>query len=228
MLSIDRSRELTDVKVMWNVLCYGDSNTWGCKPITQFGVYERYDPDVRWPGVLQSTLGSEYKVIEEGLNGRTTVFDDPIMGSDRNGKSYLAPCLETHMPLDLVIIMLGTNDLKPRFPGTTFDIACGAGALLAMAMNPAGNWIGALPKTLLVAPPQIGELTALAGILEGAQERSLKLAGDMKRVAEMLDSPFLDAGLHIQSSQADGVHLEAEDHLVLGQAIAAKVQELLN
>jgi len=212
---------------MRNILCYGDSNTWGCKPITQFGVYERYDPDVRWPGVLQSILGTDYKVIEEGLNGRTTVFDDPIMGPHRNGRTFLAPCLETHMPLDLVIIMLGTNDLKPRFAGTAFDIACGAGALLAMVKNPTGNWIGGIPQTLLIAPPPVGELTALAGILEGAQERSIKLAGEMKRIADMLNSPFLEAGQHIRSSPADGVHLETEDHLTLGQVVAAKVQKIL-
>lgn len=213
---------------MRNILCYGDSNTWGCKPITQFGVYERYDPDVRWPGVLQSILGTDYKIIEEGLNGRTTVFDDPIMGAHRNGKTYLAPCLETHMPLDLVIIMLGTNDMKPRFVGTAFDVACGAGALLSMVTNPVGGWIGDIPKTLLIAPPPIGQLTTLSGILEGGHERSNKLAGEMERIADMLGSPFLNAGQHIQSSPADGVHLETEDHLILGQVVAAKAQEILN
>ena len=107
------------------VLCYGDSNTWGYNPITK----ERYEKDERWTGVLQNALGNDYHVIEEGLNGRTTVWDDPIEGF-KNGKTYLIPCLETHKPLDLVIIMLGTNDLKKRFSLSAYDIAQGAGVLI--------------------------------------------------------------------------------------------------
>ena len=100
---------------MKSILCYGDSNTWGCKPIVLPGVVERFDRDVRWTGILRQQLGDDYLVIEEGLNARTTVHDDPIDGAHKNGKPYLLPCLETHLPLDLVIIMLGTNDLKSRF-----------------------------------------------------------------------------------------------------------------
>ena len=99
---------------MWEILCYGDSNTWGYNPSTK----ERYDRYERWTGILQFTLGDEYHVIEEGLNGRTTVWDEPIEGEYKNGKTYLVSCLESHKPLDLVIIMLGTNDLKKRFSVT--------------------------------------------------------------------------------------------------------------
>ena len=95
---------------MKTVLCYGDSNTWGYIG----GTGERFAPEVRWPGVLQAALGGAYRVIEEGLNGRTTVFDDSIE-EGRNGETYLRPCLQTHAPIDLVILMLGTNDLKRRF-----------------------------------------------------------------------------------------------------------------
>ena len=102
------------------ILCYGDSNTWGYNPHTEL----RYPRAVRWTGVLQRGLGPAYHVIEEGLNGRTTVWDDPIEGY-KSGKEYLVPCLETHKPMDLVVIMLGTNDLKHRFSLTAFDIATG-------------------------------------------------------------------------------------------------------
>lgn len=95
---------------MKNILCYGDSNTWGYDAETK----NRFPPDVRWTGILKRTLGEGYHVIEEGLNGRTTVWDDPIEGY-KNGREYLIPCLESHRPLDLVIIMLGTNNLKKRF-----------------------------------------------------------------------------------------------------------------
>ncbi len=116
---------------MKTILCYGDSNTHGFNPATQ----GRFSLSERWTGVLMRELGSDYHVIEEGLGGRTTVWDDPIMES-RNGRDYLLPCLWSHKPLDLVIIMLGTNDLKDRFSLTPFDIAAGAGAL--------GIWRGAV------------------------------------------------------------------------------------
>ena len=110
---------------MKTILCYGDSNTWGAKPILKLGSPDRYQYEVRWTTVLQNQLGNDYHIIAEGLNGRTSTFDDPIEGAHKNGKRYLFPCLETHAPLDLVIIMLGTNDLKSRLGLTAWDIACG-------------------------------------------------------------------------------------------------------
>ncbi len=104
---------------MKTVLCYGDSNTWGSDPETG----ERFAPDVRWPGVLRRSLGEGYWVIEEGLGGRTTVRDDPIEGAHKNGRAYLRACLESHKPIDLMTIMLGTNDLKARFAASASDIA---------------------------------------------------------------------------------------------------------
>ncbi len=91
---------------MKTIVCFGDSNTWGFAPISK----ARYDRDTRWPGVLRNALGGGYLVIEEGQNGRTTVWDDPIE-ANKNGATYLLPCLESHKPLDLLIIKLGTNDL---------------------------------------------------------------------------------------------------------------------
>src|SRR3954462_1773041 len=95
---------------MKTIVCFGDSNTWGYDPASN----GRFGPTNRWTGVLQTALGSDYRVIEEGLNGRTTTVDDPIH-DHRNGRHYLPPCLESHAPFDLVTIMLGTNDLKARF-----------------------------------------------------------------------------------------------------------------
>ena len=109
---------------MKTIVCFGDSNTWGFNPATK----DRLDRDSRWTGVLRNTLGAEYIVVEEGLNGRTTVWDDPIEGY-KNGKTYLIPCLETNHPFDLITIMLGMNDLKKRFSLSAFDVANGAGVL---------------------------------------------------------------------------------------------------
>ena len=110
------------------VLCYGDSNTYGHAAAARPD--GRYGPDERWTGVLRAALGAGWVVIEEGLGGRTTVSDDPIEGADRHGRTYLYPCLMSHKPLDVVVIMLGTNDLKARFNKTAWEIAAGVGVLV--------------------------------------------------------------------------------------------------
>jgi lysophospholipase L1-like esterase len=133
---------------MKSVLCYGDSNTWGYDPLTQ----ARFPPEVRWTGVLAGCLGADYRVIEEGLNGRTTRWDDPIE-TDRNGLAYLRPCIESHQPLDLVVVMLGTNDLKQRFNLSASDIAQSAAGAAEAAYRFANGPEGRRTAVLLVAPP---------------------------------------------------------------------------
>jgi lysophospholipase L1-like esterase len=110
--------------VVKTIMCYGDSNTWGCIPLTGLEPPRRYAPAQRWPGVLRRELGDGYWIVEEGLNGRTTVWDDPLEPF-RSGKELLVPCLMTHQPIDLMIVMLGTNDLKGRFGVGARDIAAG-------------------------------------------------------------------------------------------------------
>ncbi len=141
---------------MKNILCFGDSNTWGAIPIKEQGKIFRYPYEARWTTVLQNTLGSEYRVVAEGLNARTTAFDDEIEGRHKNGERHLFTCLESHMPLDLVIIMLGTNDVKSRFAKSSWDIACGAGRLLDIINHPPKPLVGGTPKRLLISPPPFG------------------------------------------------------------------------
>ncbi len=207
---------------MNRILCFGDSNTWGYNPATQ----DRFDRDVRWPGVLRNTLGPDYEIIEEGLNGRTTVWDDPIEGY-KNGHDYLIPCLETHRPLDLVVIMLGTNDLKKRFSLPAYDVASGAGVLVKVVQQSAAGRNGAAPGVLLLAPPPVVRLTEFAEMFEGAEVRSLKFAEHYRRLATEMNCAFLDAGSVIVSSELDGIHFEAGEHAKLGRAVAAKVVELI-
>lgn len=204
------------------VLCYGDSNTWGYDPRTG----GRYPRDSRWPGVLRRALGEGYLVIEEGLNGRTTVWDDPIEGY-KNGKSYLIPCLETHRPIDLVVIMLGTNDLKMRFSVSAFDIANGAGVLVDVAQRSATGPGGGPPQVLLVAPPPVAKLTGFAEMFEGAERKSARFAEQYRRVATERRCAFLDASTVIRSSDLDGIHLEAGEHEKLAVAVARKVEAIL-
>ena len=154
---------------MKRVLCYGDSNTWGYDPVTK----DRLDHDLRWTGVLRTMLGGGYTIIEEGLNGRTTVWDDPIEGY-KNGRTYLIPCLETHRPLDLVVLMLGTNDLKQRFSLSAFDIAQGASVLVREIQASVAGIGGRAPLVLLMAPPPVVTLTDFAEMFEGAESKSRK------------------------------------------------------
>jgi len=208
---------------MISVLCYGDSNTWGYDPAT----LDRFPRDVRWTGVLRRELGDGYLVIEEGLNGRTTVWDDPIEGY-KNGKKYLIPCLETHRPVDLVIIMLGTNDLKMRFSVSAYDIANGAGVLVDIVQKSAAGPNGRAPQVLLIAPPPLATLTGgFAEMFTGAPAKALRFAEEYSRVAQEKGCHFLDAGSVIVSSDLDGIHFEAGEHAKLGQAVAQAVRRIM-
>ena len=204
---------------MKTILCYGDSNTWGYNPATQ----ARFSRDEGWAGVLRLALGDAYLVIEEGLNGRTTVWDDPIEGY-KNGKEYLIPCLTTHKPLDLVIILLGTNDLKKRFSLSAYDIANGAGVLVDVVQKSDTGPDDKAPQLLLLAPPPIARLTEYAEMFEGAEAKSRKFSEHFRRVAEEYGCQLLDTADIIVSSDIDGIHFEADEHRKLGQAVADRVR----
>lgn len=207
---------------MKTILCYGDSNTWGYDPATQ----TRYPRDVRWPGVLRKELGEGFLVIEEGLNGRTTVWDDPIE-LDKNGATYLRPCIQTHKPLDLVVIMLGTNDLKTRFSLPAYDIASGAGVLVDIIMKSDAGIDGGAPEVLLIAPPQAVELTSFAEMFKDAVEKTGGFAKHYRRIANEKGCHYMNAGEFVESSALDGIHLESGMHAALGKAVAAKVMDIL-
>ncbi len=208
---------------MRTILCYGDSNTWGSDPQTG----DRFPEAVRWPGVLEKSLGEGYRVIEEGLPGRTTVWDDPIEGDHKNGRAHLRPCLESHRPIDLVTLMLGTNDLKERFGSSASDIAQGAASLAEMVLRSGCGPGGGAPVVLLVAPPPVARLTEMAQMFEGSGEKSLEFSRHYRRFAEQHGCGFLDAGEVIVSSDVDGIHLDAGEHRKLGEAVAARVREVL-
>ena len=207
---------------MKTILCYGDSNTWGYEPASG----ERFPEDVRWPGVLARELGNEYRVIEEGLNARTTVREDPVE-EYKNGKDYLRPCLESHRPLDLVIVALGVNDLKARFFASASDAADGAGVLVSIAQRSGAGPGGSSPAVLLMAPPPVGKLTELAEMFAGAEEKSRRLGRQYRRVADKHGCELLDAGELVKTSDLDGIHLEVDEHRKLGEAVAARVKEVL-
>lgn len=214
---------------MKNVMIFGDSNTWGWDPSNDLvSVIKRWPDEVRWAGVLQTELGNDYKVIPEGLNGRTTVWDDPIE-EYRCGKQHIIPLLDTHAPLDLVIIMIGTNDLKCRYTVTAQDIANGASLILDKTMAQVGAFGPAGPKVLFIAPPPIGHIEngIFKFMFEGNQEKSIQMAEFYQGVAESRGVPFFDAGLVAKASAIDGLHLDADSHAALGKAVAAEVKKIL-
>jgi lysophospholipase L1-like esterase len=202
------------------VLAYGDSNTHGTMPMETLEDGGRHGPAARWPGVQAAARGQGWRIVEEGLPGRTTVYPDPISGVHKNGLAGLPAALESHRPLDVVVIMLGTNDLKHRFQAPVVEIADSASLLVHTVRHSYAGPGNAQPAILLVAPPPILEAGCLAEIFEGGAIKSQRLAAAYAAVAKRHGCMFLDAGRVIVSSPVDGVHFDADEHLKLGRAVA--------
>ena len=212
---------------MKNILCFGDSNTWGHPPADLTAPQTQRMPfEVRWPGVLQGLLGSEWRIIEDGLPARTNVMEDSHFPY-RCGLSALEIALDAQAPLDLVIIHTGVNELKEVFGVSAVMIALGAGKLLEAAQQPRYGYPP--PKTLLIAPPPLKENVAdlALGFCFGPQayEKSLGLGRAYKDVAERCGSSFIDcAELGFELNELDGLHYSREDHAKLGRAVADKIR----
>jgi lysophospholipase L1-like esterase len=201
---------------MKTVLCFGDSNTFGTLPMSGPDDVRRLGPGERWPGILRARLGHSLAVVEEGLPGRTTVFDDPVEGENRNGRRLLAALIESHWPLDAVIVMLGTNDLKARFGVPPSDIARGAEILLELIRSHPRL---SSPEILLICPPPILEAGWLSEMFTGGAAKSRRLPGFYASAAARCRARLLDAGTVISPSPVDGVHYEADQHRLLGEAV---------
>ncbi|MCI8485343.1 MAG: SGNH/GDSL hydrolase family protein [Lachnospiraceae bacterium] len=211
------------------IMIFGDSNTWGWNPCNDLvSPLQRWDDETRWSGVLQKDLGEDYLVIPEGLNGRTSVWNDPIE-EYRCGKDQIIPCLDSHAPLDLVIIMVGTNDLKCRYTVSAQDIANGVGIIVDKTLHQAGAFNPAGPKVLLICPPPLGHVEngVFAHMFEGNVEKSKKMPPFFQGVAKTYGVEYFDAGTVIESSKEDGLHLQADQHEILGHEIAKIVKKML-
>ncbi len=208
---------------MKNILCYGDSNTFGWDPDRSV----RLDQDARWPGVLRNRLGAGCHVVEEGLPGRTTVWADHSMGL-MSGADYLYPCLFSHQPLDLVILMLGTNDTKPMFSATPVDIARGMDQLMRKISSFRTEFMPVPPPMLLIAPARIIEpKDRFAQMFMGADIKSAELGSRYRALAAQYGALFLDASTLVEPSPADGIHLNEASHRILGEAVADLVTDFL-
>ncbi len=209
------------------VLCFGDSNTHGTCPMRDIMDVRRLGPGERWPGRMAAALGDGWHVIEEGHPGRTTVHPDPIEGVHKNGLAVLPAILESHRPLDCVVLMLGTNDLKARFAVTPLDIALAVERLLLTIAGSDAGPQGRAPAALLVAPPPIREVGWLAEMFAGGEAKGRQLADRYAKVAARCGATFLDAGTVAATDRDEGIHLTAEAHRTLGLAVAEAVAALV-
>lgn len=209
------------------ILCYGDSNTWGQTP-DKTG--RRLPSDARWTGVLQENLGNSYSVIEEGLSSRTTDLDY-AKKPGRNGRTYLEPCLDSHAPLDIVILMLGTNDLKIEFNRSAAEIAEAVHELITLTQEKTAKYDGDSAKIVLVSPilvdgnaPKIKEWYA-AHYDESSIKKSQELASYLSSVAEVTNCYFVDAA-QIAKAGEDGIHFDEGSHQAFGDFLTQQIRNL--
>lgn len=215
---------MTDPK---RIMCFGDSLTWGWVPTSDGPPTTRYPFAERWPGAMQASLGEGFEVIEEGLSGRTTQLDDPI-DPRLNGASYLPSALASHLPLDMVIIMLGTNDSKYLFHRSAFEIAASI-AKLVDQVNRSGGGVGtryAAPRPFIIAPPPLGKLVHpwTEAHMKGAHQKIIEMSLHYAALADYLSIGFLNAGDVISTDGVDGIHFTARNNIDLGRAAANSVK----
>lgn len=207
------------------ILCYGDSLTWGYDAVGP----SRHAYEDRWPSVMQAELGEAVRVIPDGLNGRTTAFDDHLSAADRNGAKTLATALLTHAPLDLVIIMLGANDMKPWIHGSPFTAKYGMLRLVEIVRGTDYGFGWQAPKILLVSPPAVSRTdhAEFKEFFAGGDVGSQHLARLYAELAEMTGCGFFDAGSVASTTPLDGVHLDAENTRAIGRGIVPVVRTML-
>lgn len=214
---------------MKRILCYGDSNTWGADPDGG----PRYDAHTRYTKVLQALLGKDYEVIEEGLPGRTSVYNTDV-DAFVNGRTYLYPCLSSHAPLDLVIIMLGTNDLSTGGKVNAYYAAAGVERLVNLVRHWSIDVRRECPQILMVSPPLLcqnpccEELAFFRHVFDydWCAQESRHFREHYQAVAKTRDCAFLAAEDYTETG-SDGIHLTRESHIRLAQALHDKVKSLL-
>lgn len=200
------------------ILCFGDSNTWGYIP----GKGTRYEDHVRWTGVLSNELGDEYQVIEEGLNGRTTVFSD-LIEPERCGMEHVRPVILSQLPLDYIIVMLGSNDTKSHFHVNAEEIGYGMEELL-LKMKFVLEMQNSQARIILVSPIHIfSDVDPMFD--EESISKSKELGRIYKNLAESRKWLFMDAATIVDCAGEDGIHMTEEGHFKLGQAFANFIKE---
>ena len=222
-----QSRETADPKT---VLCYGDSLTWGFDPRGGTN-FVRYGFTERWTRLLQAELGSSYYVVENGLNGRTTVFDDPVLG-DMSGLAQLPVALKSNMPLHLAVILLGSNDTKPRFGVNGDEIARGLSRLLEVVTKSNFGPDGKAPTTLVLVPPEMGEVsgTWMEQMFDTVHSRAAlqRLRETYPTVASAFGAHCFDLNQVVGPGTIDGMHFDPVSLKPVAAALAGVIRDLLS
>jgi lysophospholipase L1-like esterase len=209
------------------LLCFGDSNTHGTLPFHRMDEpRRRHGPEARWPCVAARHLGPDWTLVEEGLPGRTAQFADPLMGAHMDGRTGLRIALESHGPIDVLALMLGTNDVKAMFGATPEMVTAGLAGLLNIALSPEMQARHGGFRVLVICPPPVEEAGCLAGMFFGGRAKALALPPLYRDLAGALGAGFLDAGEVIRVSPIDGVHYDDAAHASLGAAVAREVAAL--
>ena len=216
-----------------NILVYGDSITWGWVPTAPIVPTVRHAEEDRWPTITGTALGTGYNVITEGLSGRTTNVEDPTAPGLMNGADYLDAALMSHEPIDLVVIMLGTNDTKTYLDRSPLEIGLGMGELANLAQEGSGlGWYAYdRPQVMLISPPPLGDAIdpAAAEDFRGSDEKITVLPDVYARIAEAAGAHFFDAASVVEKDEVgtDGIHLLVQGNRDLGEAVAAEIREIL-
>jgi lysophospholipase L1-like esterase len=209
------------------LLTFGDSNTHGTPPIIDRAEYHRFGPGVRWPTVTLSALGQGWELVEEGLPGRTAQYNDPVMGDIMNGRPALRMALQSHGPIDVMTLMLGTNDVKTRFATQPEQVVAGVAGLLDVAKSLEYQTRHGGFRILLICPPPVVETGPIKTEFWGGAARSQALAPLYADLARSRGVAFLDAGQVIAVSPVDGVHFNEAAHAKLGRAVADAISALM-
>lgn len=209
------------------VLCFGDSNTHGTMALRDLTDRGRFAPQDRWPNVMAEALGPGYEVIAEGHPSRTSALDDPIDGEHKNGRRILPALLESHRPVDLLIVLLGTNDLKARFSLSAGEIASALEKLATVNRTFGMAADGGAPKMLYVAPLPVLETGLLAEMFAGGAAKSRALAAPLAEVAKRQGAAFFDIDGIGEIDPVDGIHWTARGQRAVGAALATQVRALL-
>ena len=211
---------------MKNILCFGDSNTWGYDPATQ----TRFSKDIRWTGVLQQLLGSKYNVIEEGLNGRTTNVNEKqdhglgYFRPFRSAMDLLSVLIETNSPLDLIIVMLGTNDLKTNFNQSSEMIAKNMRLVCESIID---NDYFQSKSIILVSPTHINEESPnLLDSFIGTTQASQSFSNSYRKISDDLDLYFLDASESVKTNKIDGLHWDTMQHSDFANSLFNKIKKV--
>jgi lysophospholipase L1-like esterase len=203
------------------ILCFGDSNTWGYVPASDD---ERFARDVRWPGRLAQALGGHWEVVAEGLNGRTATLDSPV-AEGRNGLRYLLPCLESHSPVDVVVIFLGTNDVADRFSLSAGDVAAAVGRLVRVVQRSELGPGRSAPQVLVICPPPFGSDDPELGFIQAAAKTE-QLAARFAEMCAELGCELLNLDGVVAYSDLDGHHLDEAGHAALAQAVEDRLRAI--